>query len=117
MEREFDRETYLNKEKYDAAVAEENKKKEELISKEVGYILRERKYLERQWNYFRDLIKIEIKIALAKNNNVSDEGLELMNGLADEFYDKFLVSMGVRNSPGVTDEMVARRDLKSKGVI
>lgn len=117
MEREFDRETYLNKEKYDAAVAEENKKRDELLSQEVETIQIIRKYSERQWNYFRDLIKLEIKIALAKNNNVSDEGLELMNGLADEFYNKFLVSMGVRNTPGVTDEMIARRNLKSKGTI
>ena len=117
MEREFDRETYLNKEKYDAAVAEENKKRDELLSQEIETIQIVRKYSERQWNYFRDLIKLEIKIALAKNNNVSDEGLELMNGLADEFYNKFLVSMGVRNTPGVTDEMIARRNLKSKGTI
>ena len=117
MEREFDREIYLNKEKYDAAVAEENKKRDELLSQEIENIQIVRKYSERQWNYLRDLIKLEIKIALAKNNNVSDEGLELMNGLADEFYNKFLVSMGVRNTPGITDEMIARRNLKSKGTI
>ena len=32
MDRHFDRDTYLNKEKYDAAVEEENKRKDELIS-------------------------------------------------------------------------------------
>ena len=117
MDRHFDRDTYLNKEKYDAAVEEENKRKDELISQEVESILLVRKYSERQWKYFRDLIKIEIEIALSKNNGVSDDGLELMNGLAEEFYNKFLVSFGVRNAPGVTDEMVARRNLKSRGLI
>lgn len=117
MERQFDRETYLNKEKYDAAVEEETKKKEELISQEIENIQISRKYEERQWKYFRDLIKMEIKIALAENNNASGEGLELMNGLAEEFYDKFLVSYGVRNPPGITDEMLAKRSLRSNGLI
>ena len=117
MEREFDRETYLNKEKYNAAVAEENKRKEEMVSQEVENIQNGRKYTERQWKCFRDFVKMEIKVAIAKNDNVSDEGLELMSGLSDELYNKFLVSIGVRTVPGITDEMVAKRDLKSKGLI
>jgi len=48
MEREFDREIYLNKEKYDAAVEEETKLKNELISKRVKDIKDGMDYNERQ---------------------------------------------------------------------
>ena len=117
MERGFDRDTYLNKEKYNAAVAEENRQRNELISQRVEDMQKDREYNERQWRYFRNFIKMEIKTALAKNSGMNDEGIELMNGLADDFFDKFLVSAGIRNAPGVTDESRAITALKSEGLI
>ena len=117
MEREFDRDTYLNKEKYNAAVAEENRKKNELISQRVENMRMDREYNERQWRYFRNFLKMEIRIAIAKNSGLSDEGLELLNGLSEESFNKFLVSAGVRNAPGVTDESRAITALKSEGLI
>lgn len=117
MERDFDRDTYLSKEKYNAAVAEENRKRNELISQRVEDMQKDREYNERQWRYFRNFLKMEIRIAIAKNSGVSDEGLELLNGLSEESFDKFLVSAGIRNAPGVTDESRAVTDLKSEGLI
>ena len=117
MEREFDRETYLNKEKYDAAEEEEEKKKNELISKRVHDIKIVNDYNERQWRHFRNFLRMEIRIAIAKNDGVSDDGLELMNGLAEEFFDKFLVSAGVRLTPGVSAEYHAESTLRGEGKI
>lgn len=117
MDRDFDRETYLDKEKYDQAVEEEQALKQKLISQRVEEMQKAREYEERQWRYLRNLIKMEIKIALAKNSGINDEGLELMNGLADDFLDKFLVSYGIRNPPGVTDETKAITWLKGEGLI
>ena len=117
MERDFDRDTYLNKEKYDAAVAEENKKKDELISRRIEDIQKCREYEERQWRYLKRFIKAEIQIAIAKNDGASDEGLELLNGLSEECFSKFLVAYGVRNVPGITDESKAILQLKSEGLI
>ena len=104
MERDFDRETYLNKEKYDEALEKEELIKQKLISDEVEVMRQYRAYKERQWRYFRQLIRMEIQIAFAKSNGATDDGLEMMNGLAEEIFDKFLVSEGIRNPPGITDE-------------
>ena len=117
MEREFDRDTYLTKEKYDAAVLEENKRKKELISQRVEDMQKDREYNERQWRHFRNFLKMEIRIAIAKNSGASDEGLELLNGLSEESFNKFMVSAGIRNAPGVTDESRAATALKSEGLI
>ena len=114
MEREFDRETYLNKEKYDAAVAEEKKLKEELISQRVKEIKEDLAYTERQWRYFRKCIAMDIRAAIAKNDGISDEGLELMNGLAEEFFDKFLVSAGGKLAPGISIRSHAELSLKAE---
>ena len=46
---------------------------------------------------------MEIRVAIAKNDGMNDEGLELMSGLAEEFFDKFLVSAGARNRTWMTD--------------
>ena len=56
MDRNFDRETYLNKEKYDEAVKKENEEKEKLISQRVEDMQREMDYVERQWRYLRKCI-------------------------------------------------------------
>ena len=117
MERDFDRETYLNKEKYDEALEKEELKKKKLISDEVDGMRQYRAYKERQWRYFRQLIRMEIQIAFAKSNGATDDGLEMMNGLAEEIFDKFLVSGGIRNPPGITDESQAMIKLKSEGKI
>jgi hypothetical protein len=117
MEREFDREIYLNKEKYDAAVEEETKLKNELISKRVKDIKDGMDYNERQWRHFRNFLRMEIRIAIAKNDGVNDEGLELMNGLAEEFFDKFLVSVGARLAPGVNIETHAELTLRGDGLL
>ena len=117
MEREFDRETYLNKEKYDQAIEEENKKKQDLVSARIKDIKAVNDYHERKWRHFRNFLRMEIQIAIAKNEGVSDDGLELMNGLAEEFFDKFLVSDGVRLSPGVSYEYHAESTLRGDGLI
>jgi len=117
MERDFDRETYLNKEKYDKALREEERKRKELISERVKNIRKGREHEERQWSYLKNFIKTEIRIAIAKNDGLSDEGLELLNGLSEESFNKFLVSYGVRNAPGVTDESKALLQLKSEGIL
>ena len=117
MERDFDRETYLNKEKYDEALEKEELKKQKLISDQVEVMREWRTYEERKWRYFRQLIRMEIQIAFAKSNGATDDGLEMMNGLAEEIFDKFLVSGGIRNPPGITDESQAMIKLKSEGKI
>jgi len=117
MERDFDRETYLNKEKYDEALREEERKRKELISERVRNIQKSREHEERQWSYLKNFIKTEIRIAIAKNDGMSDEGLELLNGLSEESFNKFLVSFGVRNPPGFTDDSKALLQLKSEGML
>ena len=117
MQREFDREIYLNKEKYNAAIEEENKRKEELISIRIEDMRKESEYYERQWRYLRKCIMMDIRSEIAKNNGASDEGIELMNGLAEEFFTKFLVSAGVKNPPGVTEKSKAITWLKGEGLI
>ena len=117
MEREFDRDTYLNKEKYDKAVVEEIKRKKDLIFERTEQIRDIQEYNERQWRHFRNFLKMEIRIAIAKNDGVSDDGLELMNGLVEEFFDKFLVSSGVRLAPGVSAEYHAESTLRGEGKI
>ena len=117
MDRHFDRDTYLNKEKYEEARKEEELRKQKLISERVECIREIRKYNEIQWRHFRNFIKMEIKVAIAENNGATDEGLEMMRGLSEEFLNKFLVAQGVRNPPGVSDETTAMTNLKSEGLI
>ena len=117
MDRQFDRDTYLNKEKYDKALKEEELRKQKLISERVENIRESRKYQERHWRHFRNFIKMEIKVAIAESNGATEEGLEMMRGLSEEFLNKFLVGEGVRNPPGVSDETTAMTNLKSEGLI
>tara|TARA_B100002019_G_C20852109_1_gene395134 strand:+ start:174 stop:527 length:354 start_codon:yes stop_codon:yes gene_type:complete len=117
MDRNFDRETYLNKEKYDEAVKKENEEKEKLISQRVEDMQREMDYVERQWRYLRKCIAMDIRVAIAKNDGMNDEGLELMSGLAEEFFDKFLVSAGVRLPPGSCIRSRAENSLRSEHII
>ena len=115
MEREFDRETYLNKEKYDQAVLEEKRQLQELIDNRIKDIEDEKKYIERKWRFFRSFLKLEIRAAIAENEGVTSEGLEIMHGMADELFDKFLVALGERSAPGVTNEIIARNQLIQEG--
>ena len=115
MEREFDRETYLNKEKYDQAVLEEKRQLQELIDNRIKDIEDEKKYIERKWRFFRSFLKLEIRAAIAENEGVTSEGLEIMHGMADELFDKFLVALGERSAPGVTNEIIARNQLIQDG--
>jgi len=117
MERHFDRETYLNKERYDKAVEEEKELREELISQRIEEMKKDSEYSERQWRYFRKCITMDIRAAIAKNDGISDEGLELMNGLAVEFFNKFLVSAGVRLPPGISIRSRAELSLKAQNRI
>ena len=117
MERHFDRDTYLNKEKYEEALRKEELEKERLISQRVEDIQRTREYQERHWRHLRNFIKMEIKVAIAENNGATDEGLEIMRGLTEEFLNKFLVGEGVRNPPGVDIELTAKNMLRSEGII
>ena len=117
MEREFDRETYLNKEKYDAAVAEENELKEKLISQRIEEMKKDSEYAERQWRYLRKCIAMDIRAAIAKNDGISDEGLEIMNGLAEDFFNKFLVSSGIKLPPGISIRSRAELSLKAQNRI
>ncbi len=115
MERQFDRETYLNKDKYDQAVLEEKRRSQDLIDKRVQDLQTEKKYIERKWRFFRNFLKMEIRAAIAESEGVTGEGLEMMHGMADELFDKFLVSLGERSAPGVTDETIARNQLIQEG--
>ena len=117
MERDFDRETYLNKEKYNEAVKKENEIKEKLISERIEDIQKQSEYNERQWRYLRKCIAMDIRAAIAKNDGISDEGLEIMNGLAEEFFNKFLVSSGIKLPPGISIRSRAELSLKAENRI
>ena len=66
MERDFDRETYLNKEKYDEALREEERKKKELISERVRNIQKAANMRRDSGVIFRILLKWKFELLLQR---------------------------------------------------